>query len=324
MRRTALTICFSLIASSTVLRPAPAASAPPACPPVPPVVTGITANDYYTDARHSEIDPARKAANAAAVAPIESFLHQVAFAASAGSDRGQTCAVHWLAVWAEGKALTGPLSGEQAAYERKWTLAGLALSYARVRAAAPDEDRATIDNWLIGLARQVAAHSDAHRGTRNNHYYWEGLAVAATGAVTGDATAQQWGKRVFHDGLSQIAPDGSLPAEMARGQRALHYHLFATAPLVMLAAISGEEAPALDRLVQFCMAALDDPQSIARRTQVAQVPATAANAAWLWIYARRHPQMIRQETEKGGITLPPHPFDARLGGALDRPNPVER
>ena len=36
-------------------------------------------------------------------------------------------------------------------------------------------------------------------------------------------------------GVAQIEPDGSLPLEMRRGQRALHYHLYAVAPLVYLA-----------------------------------------------------------------------------------------
>src|SRR6516164_10089734 len=36
-------------------------------------------------------------------------------------------------------------------------------------------------------------------------------------------------------GISQIQPDGTLPLELARGQRAFLYHLFAAMPLFMLA-----------------------------------------------------------------------------------------
>jgi poly(beta-D-mannuronate) lyase len=35
--------------------------------------------------------------------------------------------------------------------------------------------------------------------------------------------------------VRQITPEGTLPPEMRRGQRALHYHLYAIAPLVYLA-----------------------------------------------------------------------------------------
>jgi len=48
----------------------------------------------------------------------------------------------------------------------------------------------------------------------------------------------------YKDGIDEIAADGTLPLEMGRGQRALHYHLFALAPLVTmaeLAAANGED-----------------------------------------------------------------------------------
>jgi poly(beta-D-mannuronate) lyase len=39
----------------------------------------------------------------------------------------------------------------------------------------------------------------------------------------------------YDNGVLQIRPDGTLPQEMARGSRAPRYHLYALAPLVLLA-----------------------------------------------------------------------------------------
>ena len=44
-----------------------------------------------------------------------------------------------------------------------------------------------------------------------------------------------WAMAAYDNGVNQIRPDGTLPLEMARGRRAFHYHLYALAPLVLLA-----------------------------------------------------------------------------------------
>ncbi|MRW93754.1 alginate lyase [Duganella sp. FT80W] len=280
-----------------------------ACEMPPPARVDIDANSYYSDAHHSVIDPVLQAKNIANVKPIEDFLARVARDAS-GRDPG--CALRWLASWGEQQAMLGKLSSEQAYYVRKWTLSGLALSYARVQAQATPAQRAVIESWLRRLADATIAHSDAFRGTRNNHYYWEGLAVTAVGGVTGDARYLAWGRKVFAFAMSQVADDGALPAEMGRAGKALHYHLFAATPLAMMASILNLHDARLDKLVSFTMAAAADPSGLARVTGVAQEPERSDQLAVIY---NRH----AGRPAPGGQGL----WQARLGGALDVANPLE-
>ena len=105
-----------------------------ACADAPPASIDIDANSYYSDAHHSVIDPVLRARNIANTKPIEDFLGQVAKDANNQGDAA--CALAWLESWAGRKALLGKLSSEQSYYVRKWTLGGMALSYARVQASA--------------------------------------------------------------------------------------------------------------------------------------------------------------------------------------------
>jgi poly(beta-D-mannuronate) lyase len=44
-----------------------------------------------------------------------------------------------------------------------------------------------------------------------------------------------WGIDAYKHGVHDIQDDGTVPMESNRGQMALHYHLYALAPLIMLA-----------------------------------------------------------------------------------------
>jgi poly(beta-D-mannuronate) lyase len=99
--------------------------------------------------------------------------------------------------------------------------------------------------------------------------------------------------------VAQITPEGTLPLEMARRSLALHYHLFAAAPLVTiaeLAAANGVDLYAVDhhalaRLVYRAASGLQDPSFFARQAGVAQQPAPpdAYAIAWAIPFARRFP-----------------------------------
>lgn len=296
------------------------ANAALACSAPPPAVRDIDANRYYTDAKRSVVDPVQKARNEAAVKPVNDYLNGVARAASnwqAGRDPdGARCALDWLVAWADADALLGTMTTQQSYYTRKWTLGGLALSYARVQQVATPAQRKTIENWLRKLADVTLAHSDAHKGVRNNHYYWEGLALTAVGAVTRDARYLAWGRTVFDSAMAQVQPDGSLPLEMARGGKALSYHLFAAAPLVMMASILDLRDPALERLLRFSIAGVRDPSTIERLAGAPQeVPAHVPG--WIAIHDRRAAQPLAPET------APANNWDARMGGDRNLANPLE-
>lgn len=282
-----------------------------ACEAPPPAVVDIDANSYYSDSYHSIIDPVRKASNEAATRPVDEFLGTVGRSASAWQRHHDAsdarCALDWLSSWAAHKAMLGQMSTEQSYYTRKWALAGLALSYARVQGAASAAQRKRIEDWLLLLADATMRHSDAHKGARNNHYYWEGLAVTVTGAVTHDARCREWGRKVFDYAMAQIQPDGSLPLEMARAGRALNYHLFAAAPLVMMASILDVQAAPLDRLVAFSVAGVADPSILQKMSGVEQ-ERPGGVPGWIAIWLRHGGQLAAP------VSVPVRNFDARMGG----------
>lgn len=281
-----------------------------ACEAPPPARSDIEANSYYSDSNHSVIDPVRRAQNIANTRPIEDFLAHVALDAN-GRDAG--CALTWLASWGGQNAMLGKLSSEQAYYVRKWTLSGMALNYARVRQQATPAQRGVIEGWFKALADATIAHSDAKKGTRNNHYYWEGLAVTAVGGVTGETRYLDWGRKVLQHALAQMEPDGALPAEMARAVKALHYQVYAATPLVMIASILDVRDARLDTLVAFTAAGSADPSGIARRTGFEQEPVGSREV--LTIYNRH----VGRPPPPAGKAL----WQPRLGGALGVPNPLE-
>lgn len=291
-----------------------------ACEAPPPAVVDIDANSYYSDSHHSIVDPVRKARNEAAVKPVNDYLDHVAHAAVAWQqkhdDVDARCALGWLANWADHKAMLGTMTTEQSYYTRKWTLGGLALSYARVKAAATADERRRIDAWLLALADATIRHSDAHKGVRNNHYYWEGLAVTATGAVTSDARCLAWGRKAFDDAMAAIRQDGVLPYELERAGRALHYHLYAAAPLVMMASIFDVQSPALDRLIAFSMGGVADPSALAKMTGVRQ-EWSGGVPGWIAIYLRHGGRVAVP------VKLPAVNWDARMGGDRNLANPLE-
>jgi poly(beta-D-mannuronate) lyase len=291
-----------------------------ACDPAPAVVVDIDANSYYVDKNHSVIDPARKARNVAAVKPVDDFLEAVARGASAfqaapDARRAQAeCALVWLSSWASQQAMLGKMTTTQSFYTRKWALGGLALSYARLKPAASEAQRQGIDTWLKMLAEATLVHAESYKGERNNHYYWEGLAVTAVGAVTGDQRYLLWGRKVFDFAMSQIAADGSLPREMERAAKALHYHSFAVAPLVMMASILDLQSPRLDQLVRFTLHGLADPSAIEKATGVAQERSDGP-VSWTIVYDRH---------TIGSATAATHAnWQPRMGGDLRLANPLE-
>ncbi|WP_306395453.1 alginate lyase family protein [Telluria beijingensis] len=291
-----------------------------ACTPAPPPVHDIDANRYYVDAHRSIPDPVLKARNEAAVKPVNDYLGTIARAASdwqAGRDPdGARCALAWLEAWAGHNAMLGTMTTQQSYYTRKWTLGGLALSYARVRPAAAPGQREAIDAWLRRLADVTIDHAEQHKGVRNNHYYWEGLAVTAVGGVTGDVRYLDWGRKVFRHAMGQVQPDGSLPLEVARAGKALSYHLYSAAPLVMMASILEQDDPALERLLKFSVGNVADPAPLERMAGAPQeMPSRVPG--WIAIHERRSGQRLAPEAP------PADNWDARMGGDRSLVNPLE-
>jgi poly(beta-D-mannuronate) lyase len=301
------------------------------CLPAPAPVQHINANRYYTDTASSIIDPALRQQNELAVKPVDDYLRNFSrmtdLYAQSGAPAVAACALDWLHVWAQGEAMLGTMSSSQAEYHRKWTLAGVALNYLKIRddATLDPARRHAVDAWLRKLAHAVRPFFDDPRRTRNNHLYWVGLAVGASGVAIDDQALFDWGVGVYREGVRQITSEGTLPLELVRRSRAAHYHNFALAPLVMIAELGAangldlyaEAGGALHRLAELTVNGMVDPayfESAARAKQ--GTPPRGGELAWIEPYMSRFPNARLPVKWKEEIMRVRPVTYARLGGNL--------
>jgi len=285
--------------------------APHTCPDPPPFSKSLDAESYYTDAHHSIIDPQKKAAYEQASAAPTHLGQWTAQAADGylkhGSRAGAQCVYTLLSAAAAAKAWSATMPTGQAHYVQKWLLAGTAMAYLKVRrtgVGTPDQDKA-IQNWFGSLSDRVQDYVDGKlkypdSDAWNNHRYWSGLAVAAAGIARNDPRELHFGMDAFKAGVNEIQPTGALPREMARAGMALHYHLYALAPLIMIAELEeangidaySENHHALDRLVNLCEQGLLHPEIFEKGTGVKQdMPDKISGAVigWAVPWVKRHP-----------------------------------
>jgi len=279
------------------------------CPAAPPFATTIEIGSYYTDRKASVIDPQKLDAFQKA---SESSTHLSQYAALArdtylyhGSRPAAACVYSLLDAAAKADAWAGKMPSFQGVYIQNWLLSAVAMSYLKVRESSAEspQQSVAIQKWFDHLAVRVGEYFDAEvkrlgSDGENNHLYWAGLPVAAAGISDHDQEAFDWGMATYRTGVDLIQPGGSLKAEMNRGQMALHYNLHALAPLIMLAEL-GEvnridfyayDNGAIHRLVNFCIAGLEDPTLIEKRTGVKQVvslPYSGSDVGWAVPYVLR-------------------------------------
>ncbi|MDP3342283.1 alginate lyase family protein [Frigidibacter sp.] len=264
--------------------PTPPPPPPPeayVCKPIPdPVVTLDHGSRYIAkDKSRSEFDSASNADVNAQLKPVDDFISTLASAANhaASSETDQLvaaeCVLAGLAAWAEADALSelGTMNAQLSAPSR---VAGLAFAFAQVQPLLPaSDDKARVEHWLAARALATMDYFDTEapkNASRNNLRAWAALAVARVGLTVGDQAMIDWADASVQVMVCSAAEDGSLPLEMARKDLALHYQLHAVAPLVVTAALLQPEGHdlfsacdgALHRLVDFVLAAFDDPSLV--------------------------------------------------------------
>ena len=288
-----------------------------ACAPAP-LPRLLVFNGYYTDAHHSVIDPKAKAVYEAASRANEMFVKRVGQAADGyqaqHSESAADCAFSLLQQAAQEEAFSvahlGANSARDGFYVQGFYLDGLALAYLKVRSSSAGSSRqkTIIQAWLLQIALSVEsfygdmARENAGDG-HNNLTYWGALGVSATGIATGRSDLFDWGIGVYRRATKQIAGDGTLPLEMDRAAKALHYHLFAVAPLVMIAELGernglhlyDENNGALQRLVKRTINGLVDPAYFAEKTHIAQEMPSELDGSvigWAVPYETRYPDPV--------------------------------
>ncbi|HUB53444.1 MAG TPA: alginate lyase family protein [Terracidiphilus sp.] len=288
-----------------------ATGAPYNCPAPPAFARTLNLEGSYIDKKYSIIDPQKQAVFEKA---SEGPTHLGQFAGLAadawlfkGSRAAAACVYSLLTAAAKADAWDDKMPTNNSIYMQNWLLSGTAIAYLKVRnsgAGTAGQD-ALIQKWFGLLAARVREYFDSGRkrpgsDAWNNHMYWAGLSVAAEGVATGDAEAFLWGLATYEMGIHAINPDGSLDAEMGRGQRALHYQLYALGPLVMVAELAAsngidlysERDGVIHKLVEFDVAAMKDPSLIAKRTGVKQdttSPYSGLEIGWAMPWVQRFP-----------------------------------
>jgi poly(beta-D-mannuronate) lyase len=278
------------------------------CPTPPQLPVTLAVSDYYTDAAHSVVDPKRKQAYDDATRNLRSAARAVIDMAdryrSSGDPAVAACAAHFLDSFASGKALSDGASTNQAVYVQGWMLGSFAVTWLKIRSDSeiPSDERSRISGWLA----DVASHNITYYGprsdksdARNNHRYWAGFTAMAAGIAANRKDLFDWGVESFRIGAKQIQPDGTLPLEMVRRSRALHYHIFAAAPLVTMAEMASANGidlyaadhDALARLMKRVVAGIDDPTFFAEKAGAKQelIHLQADDIAWATPLERHFP-----------------------------------
>ena len=288
--------------------------APYDCPALAHLSADLTTDGFYSDSKSSVIDPVKWQAYVASSGPIKNLGNQAVAAADAyrttGSKSAAQCTLRMLSMAAADGALTGKMSSHQAYFVQGWVIGALAIAYLKVRDSGlvhPEED-AAVTKWMKTVTRQTMDYYDAAMakpggGAQNNHLYWAGVQVAAVGIAANDRSLFDWAVATYKNGVAQITPEGTLPLEMRRGQRALHYHLYAIAPLVYLAEFGkdngldlyAENQHALQKLVERSIAGLAGNDSFDRAAGIQQDtphgPPTAEEISWAKVYVESFPNV---------------------------------
>lgn len=280
--------------------------APYACGAVVHLSRDLTTDGFYSDAQSSVIDPAKWKAYAASSGPYKALGSRVVAAADAyrktGSRAAAQCALRLMVTAAEDGVFTGKMSSRQAYYVQGWVLGAVAIAYLKIRDSGLVTRKAekALFPWFKAVTRQTIAFYERDKAS-NNHLYWAGVQAVAVGTATGDKELFNWGIETYRTGVAQIRPDGSLPLEMRRGRRALHYHLYAVAPLVYLAEFGEDNGihvyaaddHALAKLVHLSIHGLEDGSYFVKTTGIPQDTPDGKPAAeqisWAEIWESRFP-----------------------------------
>ncbi|MFP5207814.1 MAG: alginate lyase family protein [Acidobacteriota bacterium] len=285
---------------------------PYTCPKPALLSPDLTTSAFYGDSKGSIIDPAKWKAYVASSGPVKNLGNEAVTAADAfqttGSRQAAECVLKLEKTEALNKALTGKMSSSQAYFVQGWVIGALGIAYLKVRDSGviDSADSRLLTDWMKNVSQQTIAYYDARKakapnGNQNNHLYWAGVQVGAIGIAANDRSLFNWAVAAYRNGIRQITPEGTMPLEMRRGQRALHYHLYAISPLVYLAEFGednginlyAEDDYALKRAVDRSIAGLDGSDYFDKATGIKQDlpdgPPSAEAISWGKVYVHRFP-----------------------------------
>jgi hypothetical protein len=218
--------------------------------PSPPVRLETASKYDQGVSSKSVIDDSASAARRQVLAPIEDAVRRLeamvaAQAMAVPQGKVSSCAGRSLETWAQTGALTD-MATKDANLSRDRLMVSIAASLAALKLQGDDLSTQPIMRaWLTDIARQTIYYYDREAGPisrRNNHRYWAALSVGQIGAFLGDVPMAQWAKEGLDIGLCQVDAEGFMPLELARGKKALDYHVFSFVALRSLSDLLTGEA----------------------------------------------------------------------------------
>ncbi|WP_051243678.1 alginate lyase family protein [Thalassobaculum salexigens] len=218
------------------------------------------------------------------------------------------CIADFLSRWAEEEGFLHfeykPITPQAwFAVESSLFAAGFSYSIVReeIRESWPEAAR-KVEDWLKAASERHAGFHTIALSCCNNHFYRRGLHATVIGIATDDDDLLRFGVSAIYSALREMNPNGSLPREMLRGSRRMHYQNYAALYLVFIAELLERQGypvydltvdgRSLHRIIDYTLDALDDPEAYEEELGEAQdlwFMDDPQYFAWMEVYGARFP-----------------------------------
>ncbi len=280
----------------------PAAASRFSCATVPPPVSVLTGEPFYTDPKASVIDRGELAVALQTENAVRSYTAQLTrmsnlLVAQGDGSQVYDCLTAWLSDWAANDALLRSETGQGNLF-RIWALVPIAMSVSILKSSPSGYDDPKVDRWLKALAERGWDHV-RRTHTVNNIKDWAAAGSAFAYVATGDCALFEAAIQALRDGIAAVDYRGFLTTEIGRGRRALSYQSFALTPLALAAEVAyangvdvfGENRSALRRAAQKIIEADTSTQAFeeaAGAPQDVSAPLPSGQFIWAAILARHY------------------------------------
>jgi poly(beta-D-mannuronate) lyase len=141
------------------------------------------------------------------------------------------CAAPLLESWASANALLAEPADFSGIREReRFTIA---LNLAAAKLTKKKQLGAEVVRWLDAVSLAVA-RDFSKRNVVDNLYVWSGVAAESGALLSHSKRLESVASLAWQRGVQQINPDGTVPSELRRQNRALLYHLYYLSALLIL------------------------------------------------------------------------------------------
>lgn len=191
-------------------------------------VADIDVKAFYTDKKNSIPDPVALKTRNEKLQPLRDFRDHLVKAAdrvAQGNDTPLDCALANLQRWVKADPFREASRTGEAVYAKTRFIYAVSMALMKIQNARPDVDLSGAKVWLQRLAHTNIAEFPRFQKAKNGLYFWTGAMAGAVWRLTDDPDLHTYARHVLTEANEQIYPNGTTKYAMARGQRALIYHL---------------------------------------------------------------------------------------------------